>query len=242
MNTFKDRAELKSEARQFLLGKYSKFICALVLSELVITLIGSMVDYATHGVPYARYIGFALTVIVELFSGILIAGSAYLYLNAATGKPAQISDIFHCFSNYPNKAITVQAVFVVLSLITAVPGLIFTHTAITTPLDLINPVFITIELVSIIVAFVADIFLGFCFYMMHDFPSLTSGQIIKTCIKLMKGYKKKLVLLKLSFIPLYLLGLLSFGLGFLWISPYVSMCQVNFYLNLVEEKSSTNPF
>lgn len=240
MNTFKTRAELKGEARQLLLGNYSKFICTIVLSELIINFVTYMVDYATFGIPYARYISFALTIIVELFSGILIAGSAYFYLNAATGKPAQVSDIFHCFTNYPNRAILVQVVFVIVSLITAVPSIIFAPAIISAPLDLLHPAILILETISIVLAFFADIFIGFSFYMMHDFPSLSAGELLKMCLKLMKGYKKKLIMLNLSFLPLYLLGFLSFGLGLLWITPYVSMCKVNFYLNLVEEKTNVS--
>ncbi|MFV0557372.1 MAG: DUF975 family protein [Enterococcus sp.] len=47
--------------------------------------------------------------------------------------------------------------------------------------------------------------------------------------KLMKGYKWKLFWLDLSFIGWHLLGILSLGIGYLWITPYLYATKAAFY-------------
>ena len=51
---------------------------------------------------------------------------------------------------------------------------------------------------------------------------------------LMKGRKLRYFLLQLSFIGWWLLGILTLGLGFLWIIPYMLQTNTQFYLNLKE--------
>ena len=49
----------------------------------------------------------------------------------------------------------------------------------------------------------------------------------------MKGQKKRLFVLILSFIPITLLACLSL-IGVLWLTPYVNMTYTIFYLNLMQ--------
>ena len=47
----------------------------------------------------------------------------------------------------------------------------------------------------------------------------------------------RLFLLELSFIPYVLLALLSFGLGILWVYPYIQESIAQFYLDLMNPKT-----
>ena len=51
---------------------------------------------------------------------------------------------------------------------------------------------------------------------------------MKESKNLMKGYKLDLFLLWLSFIGWALLAILTLGIGFLWLSPYVSTTTAHF--------------
>ena len=72
------------------------------------------------------------------------------------------------------------------------------------------------------------------YYVLHDNPAIGSLEAIKKSQILMKGYKFKLFCLYFSFIGWFLLGLLTFGIGYLWIYPYVNLSVANFYENLKE--------
>lgn len=57
---------------------------------------------------------------------------------------------------------------------------------------------------------------------------------IKQSKEMMKGFKMKLLLLYLSFIGWWILSCISFGIGFLWLTPYVHASTAAFYENLRE--------
>lgn len=71
------------------------------------------------------------------------------------------------------------------------------------------------------------------FYMMLDFPNYTVKDILKKSIEVMKGNKMRYFLLDLSFIPWMFIGILTCGIGLLWIIPYMNMTSTNFYLDLM---------
>ena len=51
----------------------------------------------------------------------------------------------------------------------------------------------------------------------------------------MKGNVGRLLYLQVSFIPMTLAGLLSFGIGFLFVLPYQNMTYTLFYLDLIAD-------
>lgn len=53
--------------------------------------------------------------------------------------------------------------------------------------------------------------------------------------QLMKGHKTELFILDLSFIPWHLLGMLTLGIGYLWITPYINTTKAAFYKKLAED-------
>lgn len=59
--------------------------------------------------------------------------------------------------------------------------------------------------------------------------------ISKSC-DLMKGHKMDLFLLDLSFIGWFILGLITAGIGFLWVVPYYRQTRANFYRDLAGDQ------
>ena len=54
----------------------------------------------------------------------------------------------------------------------------------------------------------------------------------------MRGHKRRLFLLQLSFFPLMLLSLLSLGIGNLWLRPYMDVAYAFFFLNLMRARTT----
>ena len=67
------------------------------------------------------------------------------------------------------------------------------------------------------------------FFLLKDHPEYSALQAISESKKRMKGYKGKLFLLYLSFIGWGLLSILTFGIGFLWLVPYIYTSLAAFY-------------
>ena len=75
-------------------------------------------------------------------------------------------------------------------------------------------------------------------YILVDNPELGPNQARLKSIEMMRGYKWKLFGLDLSFIGWILLCILSLGIGFIWIGPYIRTARAAFYYDLVENSSA----
>ena len=69
-------------------------------------------------------------------------------------------------------------------------------------------------------------------YILKDNPEMKNNAAIEESMRMMDGHKLELFLLDLSFIGWALLSLLTCGIGFLWLAPYMNMARVNFYEDL----------
>ena len=74
---------------------------------------------------------------------------------------------------------------------------------------------------------------------MLDYPDLSASDIVKRSVKIMKGKKLQLFYLQLSFLPLYLVAILSFGVGLLWVLPYRNTAFTLFYLDVMKPTDPT---
>ena len=66
-------------------------------------------------------------------------------------------------------------------------------------------------------------------YILLDEPELTARQAITRSCEIMEGRRWKLFSLYLSFIGWGILSLLTFGIGFLWLAPYMNASIAAFY-------------
>lgn len=67
------------------------------------------------------------------------------------------------------------------------------------------------------------------YYVAFDNPEMSCNECIDRSMEMMRGHKWQLFVLFLSFIGWYFLGILSFGIGFLWIGPYIQTSVSVFY-------------
>lgn len=75
------------------------------------------------------------------------------------------------------------------------------------------------------------------FYMMLDFPDMRVKDILSKSWQLMKGYKGRYFGLQLSFIGYFILSLFTMFIPLIWVIPYMSMTNANFYLDLIATKN-----
>ena len=66
-------------------------------------------------------------------------------------------------------------------------------------------------------------------YILKDYPELKYNAAIERSMAMMKGHKIEYVLLTLSYIGWLLLGVLTLGIGLLWVAPYMATAQAHFY-------------
>ncbi|MBR6094821.1 MAG: DUF975 family protein [Lachnospiraceae bacterium] len=73
-------------------------------------------------------------------------------------------------------------------------------------------------------------------YLIGDFKSMPLGKALRMSLWLMKGNFFRYIGFCISLIPLSILGYLSLGFGFLWITPLIQSSYAHFYLDLLKQK------
>ena len=84
-------------------------------------------------------------------------------------------------------------------------------------------------LLLIIPGIIAALSYSMTFYIMADNNSVGIRESIRMSKKMMMGYKWKLFCLGLRFIGWVLLCILTLGIGFLWLIPYMQISTAKFY-------------
>jgi len=93
--------------------------------------------------------------------------------------------------------------------------------------------FVIIFLITIPTLMIGAIILGLAYgmvpYIIHDNPEIGVRDALKRSRLMMRGHKWQLFVLQLTFIGWALLCLLTFGIGFLWLTPYQYTAIAHFY-------------
>ena len=66
-------------------------------------------------------------------------------------------------------------------------------------------------------------------YILRDYPELGANAAMRMSVDMMAGHKWKLFCLWLSFIGWGLLCILTLGIGYFWLAPYMQQTETNFY-------------
>lgn len=67
------------------------------------------------------------------------------------------------------------------------------------------------------------------YFIAYDNPDMSCKDIVKKSAELMKGHKGQLFILELSFFGWIFLSVLSMGIGFIWLYPYMMFATMHFY-------------
>lgn len=93
-------------------------------------------------------------------------------------------------------------------------------------------------IVLIVPGVIFAIAVSMSFYILKDNPELGVIDVIKRSIQMMKGHKMEYFCLGLSFIGWIILGILTLGIGFMWIYPYICTANAHFYEYVKEDYES----
>jgi uncharacterized membrane protein len=154
--------------------------------------------------------------IINLIIGGPIAfGISYYFLSFTRGKKPVLEDLFKGFSIFAKTFIAyiLIVMFTILwSLLLIVPGII------------------------------AAISYSMTFYIVADNGEMSGRDAIRKSKELMDGNKYRYFCLVCRFLGWFLMGILSLGIGFLWIVPYFMASNAGFYEALIRpEINQINP-
>ena len=137
-----------------------------------------------------------------LLAGPLTVGMAHYFLHLADRNNPQINDLFAHFKNFGNTFV----LYLLTTIFTALWSLLF-----------------------IIPGIIAAISYAMAPYILAEHPEIKASDAIKMSKDMMKGHKGEYFVLQLSFIGWYLLCILTLGIGFIFLSPYVSAATAEFF-------------
>ena len=141
-------------------------------------------------------------VLVLFIAGPMLVGISMFSLSLSRGENARLEQIFEGFKNYGTVlgAYLLMVLFIFLwMLLLIIPGII------------------------------AAIAYSQTFYILAEDDAISSMDALKKSKEMMDGYKWKYFCLGLRFIGWALLCILTLGIGFLWLSPYIQISYAKFY-------------
>jgi Predicted integral membrane protein len=169
---------------------------------IVTFLIFTLLTTATGSVrPHGSILTLSTTLTL-IIGGPLALGAAIFSLSISRGKEARLEQIFQGFNSFSTAfvAYILIILYVLLwALLLIVPGII------------------------------AALGYYMTFYILADDPLIKPQDALKKSKSMMDGYKLKLFYLGLRFFLLALLCILTLGIGFLWLIPYVHVTMAKFY-------------
>jgi uncharacterized membrane protein len=145
---------------------------------------------------------FVFNIALLLVSGAFVLGVAIFSLAIARKEDAKFEMIFYGFKYYVK----------------------------TLGLYLLMVLFILLWMLLLIVpGIIAAISYGLAFFLMADDPNIGIKEALDKSKKMMYGYKWKYFCLGLRFIGWILLCILTLGIGFFWLAPYIQVSYAKFY-------------
>jgi uncharacterized membrane protein len=249
MNNYKSCSELKGDARDTLSGRYGSYILMLILLFTITFAFQAVIGMFT-AVPDVMLIvsgntnsSFLLTfeIIQLLLSSCvtILIGTArpglYLFcLNAYCGRQSSVSDLFYAFKGNFKKSLALSAAVVGNQVLCFLPyNLLTLFYQLDKSFERLV-LCIALLIIGICIYIPIEIMLSQAFFLMLDFPQYSASELLRMSIKITKGHRGRLFYMELSFIPVFVLALMSFGIGLLWAIPYVNMTYAGFYLDLMK--------
>ncbi len=230
-------ANCKARARFSILGHLGTCVGANItyfLAYLVLTNLVSSVIPVTGPLSYFAS-EVALWVILTLM-GLLQYGMCSIYMNLLYKKPANRMLLFRGLSENTNNIIAVKAFIAGLQVLLLIPAnyISLFHT------NLPSGIYLSLYAVGSAVMFYLQLRYALVSYLMLDFPDLTPVKVLQYSAKLMKGHMLELFYITCSFLPLYLLSVLSLGIAALWVNAYESAVSAVFYRHVLTERTRKN--
>ena len=106
-------------------------------------------------------------------------------------------------------------------------------------LNLLITIFVFLwTLLLIVPGIIALIRYSMSYFIMYDNPELTATEALDRSKEMMDGEKMNLFVLWLSFLGWFILGLVTLGIGFIWIIPYYNAAKTAFYEDLKAKKEA----
>ena len=232
--------ELKRISRENLTFHYSVPLGAFVLVQVISMILESpfsaLMEQYSSAFQYGLF--YVAEFLILLITMVMMFGLYYIHLNMARKKEVRISLVFYGFKNSTEKFLLYGFLMLVISFASAIPAIVagiylYFHT---TVLGMV--LFVVAGILSLILAIFLQLQFQLFYFVAIDCKEMSAREVFRRNNTLIRGNRGRLFYLDLSFTGMFFLGILSLGIGFLWVMPYMFQTLTNFYLDVTGELSN----
>lgn len=226
-------SEIRQEARKSLTGKWGK----AALATLVFFVIDYVITIVLNLVPAIGAI--ASTIIsVPLSFGFIVVVMAKL----KRGEEISYIEFFkNGFDKFAKVWQVTLWIFVKMlaPIVVAIVGAVVMTSGVTMSVaesstgSVLTILGVVVYLVGIIWAIPRAYSYKLALYIINDNPDMLAKETVEKSAEIMNGHRWEFFWLQLTFIGWAFLACLTFGIGMLWLIPYIQVSTVAFYDNLI---------
>ncbi|MGV2940890.1 DUF975 family protein [Mesobacillus sp. LC4] len=217
-------SQIKKKSLATLKGKWGLGVALTFIVFLITTFVPTIVEILLSG-GFSQWFNQTETPVIADMVNLLISflfipltvASYWFYLSIARWNDPKISDVFAVYKEWElslkliGTSILVGIFTLLWSLLLIIPGII------------------------------KGLSYSQVFFLLRDNPELSALEAITESKVRMKGYKWKYFLMNLSFIGWAFIAIFTFGIGFLWLTPYISTANATFYNELIAPQGHEEP-
>ncbi len=231
-------AELKRLSREQLNGHWGLAIGVNLLMQIIVSAalmpFYILFVFSRRGIVQFNIYMLAV-VIIAAVSVVMQCGASRIYLCFARKQEASIGMLFGEFTKRPDRYIIGYLLLFGLEILCMLPGAVCMAVGITSGLLLASAIGLFLYLGAMAPMIMIACRLALVFYLLVDHSDMGVMEAVRESSERMQGNKGRLFYIYLSYIGWSLLGILSCGLGMLWIRPYMTQTFVNFYREAIGE-------
>ncbi len=237
MKMKKSIKEIRADSREIMLGN----LLLPVLVTLTYYVLSNIVSFCVsisligNGIwALIFYVG--LNIVMDTLFSILDLGKANFYLKYSLSKDYSFADLWHGFKGQADKTLLVGFIMALISHICFMPYVLYVNLFVD---KLSKMALLKVGVIYVACAFlffIISVFFTQAYYILCDIPKAGPLQALRLSARLIGRNFWRYIGLQISLIPVRLLGVLSFGIAFLWISPYIETCKALFYSDMVKSR------
>ena len=195
------------------------------------------------GSPVWKGISIGLHLLLSIFiAGPLLFGWGRVFLLIARRQPADLHRFFDGFRFYWKTVGTalLMGLYIflasspaILAAFASAMGMAFLHRSVPAPVLFVP--FLFLFGMALIPAFIVSLNYSQAFFILSDRPRLSVSAALAQSRHMIYGFRWKKFCLGWRFFGWMLLALLTCGIGFLWLSPYLATANAHFYDDIRNE-------
>lgn len=247
-------SEIRKNARESLTGKWGNAALLMLVYSLIefgITFIYSILNY----IPFLSFFAYIGLIVVSVP---ISFGLAFCFIEIKKGNNVECIDYFKFgFSNFTKcwsvvgnilKKIWLYVLLYVVLLFAACFTTVFIiafsvalNSGIVALFGCLLDFILIAAFITVLVLLIIKSYLYVLTpYIMWDNPNMSAKDIVEKSESLMNGHRGSYFVLDLSFIGWAILSVFTFGIGLLWLIPYMQTSFIVFYENRLKEDTDND--